>query len=103
MTFRTCKLLTIFTEAALEKTLIRDIERLGATGYTISDVRGKGSRGLRNSSWEPNSSIRVEVICDQELAEIIVAYFQEHYYANFAMTIFTVDVTFYPSVSLQIL
>ena len=36
------KLLTIVTEAALENILIKDIERLGAQGYTITDARGKG-------------------------------------------------------------
>jgi hypothetical protein len=103
MTFSSSKLLTIFTEAALEKTLIRDIERLGATGYTISDVRGKGSRGLRDAVWEPVASIRIEIICDEKLAGTIIAYFQEHYYANFAMAMFTVDVLFYPSISLNVL
>jgi hypothetical protein len=43
------RLLTVITEAALERELIAEIESLGARGYTISDARGKGSRGLRSS------------------------------------------------------
>jgi nitrogen regulatory protein PII len=93
MTSHLRKLLTIFTEAALENTLIRDIERFGATGYTISEARGKGTRGARNASWEANSNIRLEIICDDETAETITAFLQEQYYDNYAMTIFTVDVT----------
>ena len=39
------RLLTIITEAAIEKRLLQDLEQLGARGYTISEARGKGSRG----------------------------------------------------------
>jgi len=45
------KLITIITEAALEHNLVDDVERLGARGYTITDVRGKGSRGVRDAGW----------------------------------------------------
>ncbi|MBE1425494.1 MAG: hypothetical protein KUA37_08345 [Desulfomicrobium sp.] len=93
MTSRSRKLLTIFTEAALENTIIRDIERLGASGYTISEARGKGTRGARNARWEANSNIRVEIICDDEAAETIAVFLQEQYYDNYAMTIIMVDVT----------
>src|SRR6056297_1877386 len=36
------KLLTVVTESVLEPQLVRDIERLGARGYTITNARGKG-------------------------------------------------------------
>lgn len=86
------KLLTIITEAALENTLIRDIERLGATGYTITDARGKGTQGVRNAGWEANSNIRIEIICDIETAKNIATHLRERYYNDYAMTIFVVDV-----------
>ena len=57
------KLLTIVTEAALEDTLVREIERLGARGYTITDARGKGGRNTRDGTWAPLANIRLEVIC----------------------------------------
>ena len=46
MSNQVLKLLTIVTEAALENTLAKTIERLGAHGYTITDARGKGGRGV---------------------------------------------------------
>ena len=58
------KLLTIVTEAVLETTLIRDIEKHDVRGYTITDARGKGSRGVRGAGWETSSNIRIEVVCD---------------------------------------
>lgn len=88
----TRKLLTIITEAALEGTLIRDIERLGAHGYTITDARGKGNRGVRNAGWEASSNIRIEVVCDAEKAAAIVAYLKTHYYDDYAMIMTMSDV-----------
>ena len=85
-------LLTIVTEAALEGTLIRDIERLGAHGHTITDARGKGGRGVRNACWEASANIRLEVVCDAEKAGAIATYLQEHYYDDYAMILFVSDV-----------
>lgn len=86
------KLLTVVTEAALEATLIKDLDRLNAHGYTISDVRGKGSRGVRHADWDLNASIRVEVVCDAATAETIATHLQTHYYDNYAMIMFTSDI-----------
>ena len=49
MSERTREFLTIVTEASLESALLRDFERLGAHGYTVTDARGTGSRGVRNA------------------------------------------------------
>lgn len=86
------KLLTVITETALEHILIDEIEALGAKGYTITDARGKGSRGTRNAGWETNGNIRLEIVCDDEVANAITTFLQEKYYANYAMIIFTSDV-----------
>jgi hypothetical protein len=86
------KLLTVVTEAALEATLVRDIDRFHAHGYTITDARGKGSRGTRNADWEASGNIRIEVVCDAATAGEIAAYLQEHYYDNYAMILFMSDI-----------
>lgn len=86
------KLLTIVAEAALEQRMIKDLERLGAHGYTITDARGKGSRGVRNAGWERSGNIRVEVVCDAKTAAAIAVHLKEHYYDNYAMILFIGDV-----------
>ncbi|AOT05939.1 P-II family nitrogen regulator [Arthrobacter sp. U41] len=88
----TRKLLTVVTEAVLEGTLVRDIDRLNAHGYTITDARGKGHRGVRSAGWEANSNIRIEVVCDDQTAGAIASYLQEHYYQDYAMILFVSDV-----------
>lgn len=86
------KLLTVVCEAALESVLVKDMEGLGAQGYTITDARGKGARGVRSASWEASSNIRIEVVCDERTAGAIAAHLREHYYENYAMILTMSDV-----------
>lgn len=86
------RLLTIITESALEHTLTRDLEQLGAHGYTITDARGKGHHGLRDAGWEATGNIRVEVVCDAATAERITGHLQERYYPDYAMILYVHDI-----------
>ena len=92
MTLEHRKLLTIVTEAALEHKLVHEIERLGAHGYTITDARGNGGRGMRNAGWDLSANIRIEVVCTAETAHAIAAALRERYYDNYAMILFISDV-----------
>jgi nitrogen regulatory protein PII len=85
-------LLTVITEAAIEQTLLREVERLGVKGYTVWDARGRGSRGTRDGSWEETANIRIEVICPRTQAEAVLGHLQERYYADYAMVGFLQDV-----------
>lgn len=86
------KLLTIITEAAIESLLLRDIERLGAQGYTVSEARGKGSRGVRNADWDASRNVRIEIVCDAPTADAISAHLQARYYDDYGMILFVSDI-----------
>lgn len=92
MTRHTRKLLTIVTESALEGVLVQKLERLGAHGYTVTDARGKGHRGVRNAGWEASSNIRIEVVCDERTADAIATHLRDAYYEHYAMILFLADV-----------
>ncbi|VXB07257.1 conserved hypothetical protein [Pseudomonas sp. 8AS] len=92
MNVHTRTLLTVIGEAALEKKLLADLETLGAPGWTISDARGRGGRGVRSAGWDTEGNIRLEVICARELAECIAEHLQQRYYANYAMVCYLSDV-----------
>ena len=92
MPARNRSLLTVICEAALEKKLVADLEHLGAPGWTISDARGSGGRGVRSAGWDTEGNIRLEIICNEELAERIAGYFQQRYYANYAMVCYLSEV-----------
>lgn len=85
-------LFTVITEVTLEQPLLRELDRLGVRGYTISDARGKGNRGVRDAAWGETANIRIEVICTRELAERVLEFLHKHYYANYAMVAFVQDV-----------
>lgn len=85
-------LLTVFCEASLEPLLARDMDRLGISGYTFSDARGKGSRGVRDASWDESRNLRAEIICARAQAESMLAHLQAHYFANYAMVAFLSEV-----------
>ncbi len=86
------KLLTIVTEAAVESLLIKEIEKLGAQGYTITPARGKGRRGARHAEWMPNSNIRMEIICDVATADALTTHLHQHYYQHYAMIVLCTDI-----------
>ena len=85
-------LLTVITEAVIEESLLRDLEKLGVRGYTVLDARGRGSRGVRDGAFDMAANIRIEVICSRPVAESAVKHMQAHYYANYAMMTFLQDV-----------
>ena len=86
------KLLTVVTETALEATLVSEIERLGARGYTITDARGKGSGGKRDATWAPHANIRLEVLCGADTALAICEALRERYSDNYSMVMYVADV-----------
>ena len=88
----TRKVLTVICEAGLESRLTEDLIRLGARGYTVTDARGRGSRGVRNAAWDTAANIRLEVVCDEHIAQKIAEHLQERYYDNFAMILFSATV-----------
>ena len=88
----TRKLVTIVTEAVLEQEVCESLEDLGAVGYTVTNARGKGSRGVRDAGWSTSSNVRVEVVCSDDVAERIAQHLQSKYYDNYAMIIFESEV-----------
>lgn len=80
-------LLTVIAEALLEQRLVADLEQAGATGWTITPARGHGSRGVRASDWE-GSNIRVEVLCNDQVSQTVLAALEADYFEHFAVVAF---------------
>jgi nitrogen regulatory protein PII len=86
------KLVTVVTEALIEKELLAALEKLGVTGYTITEARGKGHRGVRDAGWEHGRNIRVEIVCEDAVARRVAAHLKEHFYPDYAMVMFISEV-----------
>ena len=92
MLTETRTLLTVITEAAIERSLLRELERLGVRGYTVWDARGRGSHGVRDAAQGETANIRIEVICARSQAESLLGHLQDRYYSDYAMVAFLQDV-----------
>ena len=85
-----CKLVTIIAEDEMEQRLVDDLKRLGATGYTVFDVRGEGSHGPRASKWE-GENIQIETLVDDETADRILEHVAEHYFERHGVVLYVTD------------
>ncbi|MBS3974648.1 MAG: transcriptional regulator [Actinobacteria bacterium] len=88
----TRKLVTIVTEALIEDKLTKELEQLGVHGFTVTDARGKGERGVRDAHHEFAANIRIEIICGEKIAEAIERHLVEHYFPNYAIIWFVSNV-----------
>lgn len=87
MSTRTIKLVTIVAERILEDRLLKEIRSLGAKGYTLTDVSGKGSRGVRASEWE-GPDVKIEAIVSEEVANKIVKHISDQYFEHYAVIVY---------------
>lgn len=86
-------LLVIVAEAALEKSLVRDIRAAGAQSWTVNDVRAVGREGEREGAWEADRTIEMKVICDEAVADSIAEHVLSSYAANFSVAMHFAAVT----------
>lgn len=86
------KLLTIVCETALERRVLEALRDAGASGYTLSDVRGGGARGERGGDWEGGRSVEIKVLCDDGTARRVVDEVMRRYGPDYALTLWVSDV-----------
>ncbi|MDP2246550.1 MAG: transcriptional regulator [Nitrosomonadales bacterium] len=86
------ELLVIIAEATLEKMLTEDVKRLGAHGYTVTDVRGSGSTGVREGIWEADRTIRMEILCESAVANEIATEVMSRYASHYGISLFFSEV-----------
>lgn len=93
---KSAKKLVIVTEKILLKKVAKIIEEGGATGYTVVQTGGKGSRNVRSSGQphvsDTESNIKFEVLIDtREMAEDIADKIAVKFFIDFAGIIYTCD------------
>lgn len=86
------RVVVILAEASIERLLTEDVQRLGAHGYNITDVRGAGASGAREGAWDADRTIRMEVVCDADVADRICEHVLSTYAAHYGVTVYVADV-----------
>ena len=85
------KLVTVICEPVLATSLIAIVRALGASGFTVTDVRGEGS-GEKSSGEVPNEKVKIEVIADRELANKIMERIAKDYFENYSLIVYAGDI-----------
>jgi len=90
------KKLVIVTEKMLLKKIASIIEASGASGYTVLETGGKGSRNVRSSGQpsvsDTTANIKFEVLTpDRDMAESIADQVAQQFFLHFAGIIYICD------------
>lgn len=85
------KKVTIIAESVLEERLLRDVKQLGSRGYTVHEVRGEGSRGMRTSELG-GKNIQIDVIVGDHVADRLLEHLAQHYFEYYALVAYVVNV-----------
>jgi hypothetical protein len=85
-------LLVIVAEAALEKSLVRELHQLGGQFWTVTEVHGAGLEGVRDGDWEADRTIELKVICEPHIADAIAGHVMTAYAPNFSVGLYFAQV-----------
>lgn len=75
---------TLIAEPILEDRITRDLLEVGATGFTVIDARGRGTRGIRTGDI-PGQNVRIETVVTKSVAERILLQVQDKWFESFAV------------------
>ncbi|MCW6037327.1 hypothetical protein K4A83_13750 [Spirulina subsalsa FACHB-351] len=89
--------LVIVTEKLLLKKIVKIIDEAGATGYTVLEAGGKGSRNVRSSGQptvsDTTSNIKIEVLtADRDMAVKISDQVAAQFFDNYSGITYLCDV-----------
>jgi len=86
------KLVTVICEPVLSPSILQMSEAHGATGFTITDVKGQGN-GEKSSGEIPDVKIKIEIILDSEVALNFMKTLAEEYFSNYSLITFATDIS----------
>ena len=73
------KLLTVFASFDLEARVLGDLRALGASGYTVDSVNGRGAHGVRRYGVVDGANVRVQSLLREDVARAALRLFASDY------------------------
>ncbi len=86
------KLVTIICEPVLISSILKMTSDLGATGFTVTDVRGQGN-GEKSSGEIPDSKSKIEIIAEPDLALVLIQTLAEKFFENYSLITYVSDIS----------
>lgn len=91
MEMQTRTLLTIVAERILRDRIVEALRSAGASGYTMTDVIGEGTRNIAAHEWE-GPSVKVETLVPAEIAGQIISFVSDRYFQHHSIILYTSEV-----------
>ncbi|MBC7419263.1 MAG: transcriptional regulator [Bdellovibrio sp.] len=85
------KLVSIVCEPVLSSSVLNISQALGATGFTVTEVRGQGN-GEKSSGEIPDLKSKIEVIVEPDLALKIMNALAEKFFENYSLITYSTDI-----------
>jgi len=87
------KLVTVVGESVIMEDIAEEGMKLGATGYTMTEVNGHGSRSARNvASTTGARTMKVEFVVPADVAVNILTHISHQYFDDYAVIAWLGDV-----------
>ncbi len=87
------KLVSVVGETVIMDDIAEEGMKLGATGYTMTEVNGHGSRSARNvASTTGARTMKVEFVVPADVAVSILTHISHQYFDDYAVIAWLADV-----------
>ena len=86
------KLLTVTCEVLAQKNILEILNRHGITGYTLYEVDGNGSKGIRGQGFKNEKNVKIEIISTEARLKDIVEEIARSLFLDFAIIVYLSDV-----------
>lgn len=86
------KLVTVICEPVLSSSILTLTEGLGATGFTVTEVRGQGN-GEKSSGEIPDLKLKIEIIAEPQLALKMMNALAEKFFENYSLITYSSDIS----------
>jgi hypothetical protein len=83
---QTIRRVTVYADRTLEAKLVEHFLKLGSTGYTVVDCRGKGEHNSAADPFSPTSHVRIELLVEPAVADKVMAFIQSNPFRGHALT-----------------
>ena len=89
------KLVTVVGESVIMEDIAEEGIKLGATGYSMSEVIGHGSRSARNVGSTAGSAktLKIEFVVPSDVAVEILTHVSHEYFEHYAVIAWLSDVS----------
>jgi nitrogen regulatory protein P-II 2 len=85
------KKISIILERVLKDDIIDLIKKNGAKGWTLIEVNGEGSRGMRASEFE-GRNFQIDTIVNAECADRILQELSASYISHWSLVVYLSDI-----------